>query len=137
MCGCGKDCLILIPFRLPETSSFTLSLKYFSSDSDICTDMGIGPWLQFPHLLRAGPVLLTLLFFFPQFLYPTEFCMVLYILFSHGSACTSVSEGLFLMYLWRELCSMSTYSSAFFFPSQVLGVFLKHINFGEKNDKIR
>ena len=25
--------------------------------------MGIGPLLQFPHLLRAGPVLLTLLFF--------------------------------------------------------------------------
>ena len=26
MYGCGKDCLILIPFRLPQMSCFTLSL---------------------------------------------------------------------------------------------------------------
>ena len=62
MCGCGKDCLILIPFRLPQISCFTLSLKGFSSDSDNCPEVGIGPRLQFPHLLRAGPVLLTLPF---------------------------------------------------------------------------
>ena len=31
--GCSKDCLILIPFRLPQISCFTLSLKRFSSDS--------------------------------------------------------------------------------------------------------
>ena len=35
------------------------------------------------------------------------------------SACTSVSEGIFLMYLWREMYSMSTYSSAILFlPKQ-------------------
>ena len=34
MYGCGKDCLILIPFRLPLISCFTLSLKCFFSDSD-------------------------------------------------------------------------------------------------------
>ena len=78
MYGCDKDCLILIPFRLPQISCFTLSPDSFSSDSDNCPDVGIGPLLQFPHLLRAGPVLLTLLFF-P--LVPTKFCMVLYILF--------------------------------------------------------
>ena len=61
--GCGKDCLIRIPFRLPEISCFTLSLKCFSSDSDKCPDMGIRPLLQFPNLLRAGPVLPSLLFF--------------------------------------------------------------------------
>ena len=70
-----------------------------------------------------------------------------YIVFSTGqvllsapswcSACASVSEGVFLMYLWRELYSMSTYSSAILFLPQVLGVFLKQINFGEKNDKIK
>ena len=60
---CGKDCLILILYRLPQISCFTLSLKCFSSDSDDCPDVGIGPLLQFPHLLRAGPILLTLLFF--------------------------------------------------------------------------
>ena len=59
----SKDCLILIPFRLPQVSCFTFGLKCFSSDSDHCSDVGIGPLLQFPHPLRAGPVLLTLLFF--------------------------------------------------------------------------
>ena len=63
MYGCSKDCLILIPFRLPQISCFTLSLKCFSSDSDNCPDVGIGPLLQCSHSLRAGPVLLTLLFF--------------------------------------------------------------------------
>ena len=63
MYGCGKDCLILILFRLPQISCFTLSLKCFSCYSDSCPDMGIGHLLQFPRPLRAGPVLLTLLFF--------------------------------------------------------------------------
>ena len=62
MYGCGKDCLILIPFRLPQISCFTVSLRCFSSDSDNGPDVGIRPLLQFPHLLRAG-ALLTLLFF--------------------------------------------------------------------------
>ena len=61
MYGCGKDCLILIPFSLPQISCF--SLKYFSFDSDNCPNVGIGPLLQLPHPPRAGPVLLTLLFF--------------------------------------------------------------------------
>ena len=63
MNGCGKDCLILIPFRLPQISCFTFSLKCFSSDSDNCPDVRIRPLLQLPYQLRAGPVLLTLLFF--------------------------------------------------------------------------
>ena len=42
---------------------FHLSLKCFSSDLDSCPDVGVRPLLPFPHLLRAGPVLLTLLFF--------------------------------------------------------------------------
>ena len=63
MYGCGKDCLILIAFRLPQISCFTFSLKCFSSDSDNCPDVGIGSLLQFCHPPRAGPVLLTLLFF--------------------------------------------------------------------------
>ena len=59
--GCSKDCVILTPFRLPQISCFTLSLKCLSSDSNSCPHVGIGPLLQFPHPLRAGPVLLTLL----------------------------------------------------------------------------
>ena len=116
-----KDCLILIPFRLPQISCFTLSLRCFSSDSDSCRTVGIRPLLQFPHLTRAGPVLLTVLFF-P--LVPSSYRL------SHGSiysfpvvpstlswrsACTSVSEGVFLMYLWREKYSTFTYSSAILF----------------------
>ena len=61
-------------------SCFTLSLKCFSSDLDNCLHVRIRPLLQFPHLLQAGLVLLTLLFY-PQFLHPTEFCVGLYILF--------------------------------------------------------
>ena len=63
MYGCSKDCVILIPFKLPQISCFTLSLECFSSDSDNCASVRIGPLLQFPHPLRAGPILLTLLFF--------------------------------------------------------------------------
>ena len=62
MYGCGKDCRILIPFRLPEISCFTLSLKCFSLPQTIAPMWGLDPLLQFPHLPRAGPVLLTLLF---------------------------------------------------------------------------
>ena len=53
--------LILILFRLPEISCFSLSLKCLSSDSASCPE---GPLLQSPHPLRAGPVL-TLLFLPP------------------------------------------------------------------------
>ena len=122
--SCGKDCLILIPFILPQIGCFTLSLKCFFSDSDNHPTVRIGPLLQFPHLPRAGPVLLTLLFFPPgSFVLPSF--PWFYIFFSTGqvllsspswcSACTSVSEGVFLMYLWREMYSMSTYSSAILF----------------------
>ena len=116
MYGCSKDCLILIPLKLPQISCFTLSLKCFSSDSDNCPNVGIRPLFQFPHLPRAGPILVTLLFF-PLFLCPTEFSVVLYILttgqvllstLSWWSACTSVSKGVFLMYPWREMYSAST-----------------------------
>ena len=63
--GCSKVCLSLILFRLPQIGCFTLSLKCFSSDSDNCPDVGIRLLLQFPHPLKTGPVLLTLLFFPP------------------------------------------------------------------------
>ena len=63
MYGCSKDCLILIPFRLPQISCFTFSLKCFFPDSDNCPNVGVRPLLQFPSLLTAGPVLLMLLFY--------------------------------------------------------------------------
>ena len=39
MYGWGKDYLILIPFSLPQIICFSLSLKYFSSDSDNCPEV--------------------------------------------------------------------------------------------------
>ena len=62
MYGCGKDCLILILFVLPQNGCFTLSLKCFFSDSDNLPTVRIGPLLQVPHQQKAGAVLLTLLF---------------------------------------------------------------------------
>ena len=101
MYGCGKDCLILIPFRLPQISCFTLSLKCFSSDSDNCPHVGIGPLFQFPNPLRAGPVLLTLLFCPPSSFILTSFAwvyisfstaQVLLLALSRCSACTCVGR---------------------------------------------
>ena len=116
--------LILIPFRLPQISCFTLSLKCFFSDSDNCPVVGIRPLLQFPHPLRAGAVLPPLLFFLPSSFILLSFVWF-YIFFPTGqvflsalswcSACTSVPEGVVLIYLWREMYSTSTYSSAILF----------------------
>ena len=96
MYSCGKDCLILIAFRLPQISCFTLSLKCFSSHSDNCPTVGIGPLLQFPYPRRVGPVLLTLLFS-PYFLHPTKYGVVLYILF-HSSSTLVHSQLVFCMH---------------------------------------
>ena len=94
MYGCGKDCLI--PFRLPQISCFTLSLKCFSSDSDSCPDVGIRPLLLFSHLLRAGPVLLTPLFF------PSSFVLLsfawFYTFFSSAQVLLSNSQLVFCMH---------------------------------------
>ena len=91
-----QGCLILIPFRLPQMSCFTLSLKCFSSDSDNCPDVGIGPLLQFPNSSRAGPVPLTLLLVPPgSFILPTD--VVLYILF-HWSGTPVCSQLVFCMH---------------------------------------
>ena len=126
MYGCDKDCLILIPFRLPHVSSFILSLKCFSSDSDICPEVGIGPLLQFLHLLRAGPVLLTLLFPPSSSSYWVlhgsiySFSLVRYsCLLSAGLLYALVSKGVFPMYPWREMYSTSIYSSTILFSPQL------------------
>ena len=63
ICMAVARTVILILFRLPQVSWFSLSVKYFYCNSDNCPDVGIGPLLQFPHQARAGPVLLTLLCF--------------------------------------------------------------------------
>ena len=104
-----------------QRSAISLSaLKCFSSDSDNCPDVGIRPLLQFPHLPRAGPVLLTLLFC-P--LVPSSYRVLCGSVYSFSlvrnpytlswcSASASLSEGAFLMYPWRKMYSTFTYSSA-------------------------
>ena len=52
MYGCSKDCLVLIPFRLPQTSCYPLSLKCFSSDLDNCSDVGTNSCFGSPTLLE-------------------------------------------------------------------------------------
>ena len=97
----SQDCLILIPFRLPQISYFTLSLKCFSSDPDNCPDVGIGPLLQFPHQQRAGPVLLTLLF--PPFIL-LNLCGSIYSFPLIRCFCL-LSAGVLLALLCLKVCS--------------------------------
>ena len=106
MHGCSKDCPILIPFRLPQISCFTLSLECFSSDSDICPDVGIRPLLQFRHPPRAGPALLTLLFF-P--LVPSSYWVLPGSIYSFRWSGTPVrSQLVFCMhFVWRCLPNVS------------------------------
>ena len=73
------------------------------------------------------PVFLPSSFVLPSFMW---FCVffstgqVLLSTLSWCSACTSVSEGVFLMYLWREMYSMSTYSSAILFSSKLFLIYV-------------
>ena len=93
--GCGKDCLILIPFGLPQVSCFTLSLKYFSSGSDNCPVVGIRPLLQFPQASegRSSPTNTPVS---APSSFGSEFCMVLYTL-CHWSSTPVCSQLVFFM----------------------------------------
>ena len=77
---CSKDCLILIPFRLPQISCFTSSLKCFSSDSDNCPSVGIGPPASVtpPTEGRSSPIYTPI---FPPSSFILPSFVVLYILF--------------------------------------------------------
>ena len=79
MYGCSKDCVILIPFRLPQISCFTLSLKWFSSDSDNCPEVGIGP-LSPTHRGQVQAYWTKTLLFFPPV--PSSYWVL------HGSICS-------------------------------------------------
>ena len=122
-CGCSKDCLILIPFRLPQISCFTLSLKCSPLPQTIalCGDQTPA---SVPLPAEAGPVLLTLLFFplvpssyrvlrgsIDSFPLVRSSCPL-----SAGVLHALLSEGVSLMYLWREMYPTSTSSTAILFP---------------------
>ena len=130
----GKDCLILIPFRLPQISSFTLSLKCFSSDSQLSRCVDQTPASAPPPTEgRSSPSNTPV--FSPSSFLLLSFAWV-YIFFSVGqvllstlscSACISVSEDVFLIYLWKEIYSTSTYFSAMFSQTQFLNIYNKLI----------
>ena len=121
--SCGKDCLIFIPFRLPKGSCFTFSLKCFSSDpivpmwqSDPCTS--VPPPSELRSTPTKTPVSPPCSFLLPCFtwfyiFFPTG--QILLYTLSWCSACISVSEGVFLMYPWREMYSTPTDSSTILF----------------------
>ena len=114
MYGGSKNCLILIPFRLPQISSFTLSLKCFSSDSQLSRCVDQTPASAPPPTEgRSSPSNTPV--FSPSSFLLLSFAWV-YIFFSVGqvllstlscSACISVSEDVFLIYLWKEIYSTS------------------------------
>ena len=118
MYGCGKDCLILIPFRLPQISCFTLSLKHFSSVSDNCPDVEIG---LLPAEGRSSPVNTPV---FPPSSFILQSSVWFCIFFSGGQVLCLLSAGVldalvfedvFLMHLLRSMNSMFTSSSAILF----------------------
>ena len=101
------------------------ALNVSSLTQTIALLWGLDPLPQIPTQLTAGPVLVTLLF---SPLVPSSYWVL------HGSiysfplgryscllsdgvlhALLTVSDSVFLMYLWREMYSMSTYSSAILF----------------------
>ena len=107
--------------------------------------VGIRPLLRFPHPPRAGPVLLTLLTLLFPFLPSSRRVLRGSVYLSHWrallptlswcSAHASVSEGAFLMYLWREMCSASTYSSVIFFSVYLIYDFITDYVFIVKLNK--
>ena len=123
MYDCGKDCLILIPFRLPLISCFTLSLKCFSSDSDSCPSVRTGPPASVPPPIKGRssptntPVFPPSSFILSSFVWSCIFFssgQVLLTALTWCSAYTVVYEGVFPTNPWREMYSMSTYFSAIF-----------------------
>ena len=80
-------------------SSFTLTLRCFSSDSDNCFHVWVGPLVQFPHPPRAPsntPVFLSSSFLLSSFALVYIFSSTGQVLLpplSWCSAYTSVSEG--------------------------------------------
>ena len=119
MYGCSEYCLFLIQFKLQQISCFTLSLKCFSSDSDTCSSVGNRTPASFlpPTKGRSSPTNTPVFppssFILPSFVWVYIFFSAGQVLLSACSwcwACTFVSEGVFLMYPWREMYYTSTYS---------------------------
>ena len=123
MYGCSKDCMILIPFRLPQIAVSLEALNVSPLTQTIAPMCGartasVPP----PTKGRSSPT--NNCVFCPSSFILLSFAWF-YILFSTGqlllstvswcSAYTSVSEGVFLMYPLREMYSTPNYSSTILF----------------------
>ena len=83
----------------------------------------VPPPIQGKYSLTNTPVSPPSPFILPSFVWFHIFFstgQVLLSSLSWGSVCTSVSEGVFLMYLWKEMYSTSSYSSAILFSLMYL-----------------
>ena len=128
MYGCSKDPLILIPFRLHRSAVSLSALNVSPLTQTIAPVWGSDPAsVPRPTKGRSSPTNTPV--FPPSFFVLLSFVWFC-IFFSSGqvllstlswcSAYTSVSEGIFLMYPWREMYSTSTYSSAILFSQDFL-----------------
>ena len=111
-CGCGKDCLTLIPFGLSQVSCFTQPQMFLLCPKQLPrygsqTSASVPPPAKGTSSPANSPLFSPASFILSSFVW-------FYIFFSGGqillpalSWCSArfVSEGLFLMYLWREMYS--------------------------------
>ena len=102
-----KGLPVIIPFRLPQISFLTLSLKCFSSDPDNCPDVGDRTPASVPSPAKGRsnptntPIFPPSSFILPSFVWFYIFFSASQVLLSTLSWCsasTSVSEAVSLMY---------------------------------------
>ena len=123
MYGCGKYCLIRIHLGGHRSAVSLSALNVSPLTQTIVLMWGSDPGFSSPPVEgRSSPTNTPV--FLPSSLVLPSFAWF-YIFFNTGqvllsalswcSACTFVSEGVLLMYPWRELYSISTFSSAILF----------------------
>ena len=124
MYGCSKDCMILIPFRLPQIAVSLEALNVSPLTQTIAPMCGARTPASVPPPTKGRSSPTNNCVFCPSSFILLSFAWF-YILFSTGqlllstvswcSAYTSVSEGVFLMYPLREMYSTPNYSSTILF----------------------
>ena len=144
MYGCGKDCLFSFQLGCPRSAVSLSALNVFLWLRQLprCGDQTPASVLL-PTEHRSSPtdtpVFPPSSFILPSFAWFDIFFstgQVLLSALSWCSGCTSVSEGVSLMYPWREMYSTSTYSSTILFlkiliHSNHIGIIDVILNAGE------
>ena len=116
-------CVILISFGLSQISCFAPSLSCFSSGCGNRTPASVPPLAEGRSSPTSSPFFPPTSFILLSFAWPYKFFSGGQVLLSAlsflCSASPSVSEGVFLMYPWRERYSTSTYFPAILFKVQM------------------